>query len=154
MTNLLIPLDEAIVFPGVTATLPIDTGDEERVFLLPRQDGEFGRVGVVAEVVERAQLPNGGWAATVVGLHRGLAGAAQSGEGEELRVDVQEIHDGNPEDERSHELMREYRAVVEEVLESSGARTSASVLSCAPSRSPGRSRTRPRSVPISRASRS
>jgi hypothetical protein len=25
MTFLLIPLDEAIVFPGVTATLPIDT---------------------------------------------------------------------------------------------------------------------------------
>src|SRR3954466_5183262 len=121
MTFLLIPLDEAIVFPGVTATLPIDTADEDRVFLLPRQDGEFGRIGVVAEVVERAQLPNGGWAATVVGLHRGLAGAAQPGDGDELRVDVQEIHDGNPEDERSHELMREYRAVVEEILELRGA---------------------------------
>src|SRR3954465_7242398 len=121
MTFLLIPLDEAIVFPGVTATLPIATGDEDRVFLLPRQDGEFGRIGVVAEVVERAQLPNGGWAATVVGLHRGLAGAAQPGDGDELRVEVQEIHDGNPEDDRSHELMREYRAVVEEILELRGA---------------------------------
>src|SRR3954466_1840298 len=121
MTFLLIPLDEAIVFPGVTATLPIDTADEDRVFLLPRQDGEFGRIGVVAEVVERAQLPNGGWAATVVGLHRGLAGAAQPGDGDELRVEVQEIHDGNPEDDRSHELMREYRAVVEEILELRGA---------------------------------
>src|SRR3954463_16404202 len=121
MTFLLIPLDEAIVFPGVTATLPIDTADEDRVFLLPRQDGEFGRIGVVAEVVERAQLPNGGWAATVVGLHRGLAGAAQPGDGDELRVEVQEIHDGNPEDERAHDLMREYRAVVEEILELRGA---------------------------------
>src|SRR3954468_21454327 len=98
MTFLLIPLDEAIVFPGVTATLPIDTGDEERVFLLPRQDGEFGRIGVVAEGIERSQLPNGGWAATVVGLHRGLAGQAQPGDGDELRVDVQEIHDGDPND--------------------------------------------------------
>ena len=121
MTFLLIPLDEAIVFPGVTATLPIDTGDEERVFLLPRQDGEFGRIGVVAEVIEKGQLPNGGWAATVVGLHRGLAGAAQPGEDDQLRVDGQEIHDGNPEDERSHELSREYRAVVEEILELRGA---------------------------------
>ena len=59
MTFLLIPLDEAIVFPGVTVTLPIDTGEEDRVFLLPRQNGEFGRIGVVAEVIERAQLPNG-----------------------------------------------------------------------------------------------
>src|SRR6476469_7333693 len=121
MTFLLIPLDEAIVFPGVTATLPIDTGDENRVFLLPRQGGEFGRIGVVAEVIERAQLPNGGWAATVVGLHRGLAGAAEPADGEQLRVEVQEIHDGNPEDERSTELIREYRAVVDEILELRGA---------------------------------
>ena len=48
MAYLLIPLDEAIVFPTVTATLPIDVGDEDRVFLLPRSDGEFARVGVVA----------------------------------------------------------------------------------------------------------
>src|SRR3954470_18814123 len=121
MTFLLIPLDEAIVFPGVTATLPIDTADEDRVFLLPRQDGEFGRIGVVAEVVEKGQLPNGGWAATVVGLHRGLAGAAQPGDGDQLRVDVQEIHDGDPNDERGQELIREYRAVVEEILELRGA---------------------------------
>src|ERR687897_419097 len=121
MPLLLIPLDDAIVFPGVTATLPIDTGEEDRVFLLPRQDGEFGRIGVVAEVIERGQLPNGAWAATVVGLHRGLAGAAQPTGGEQLRVEVQEIHDGNPEDERSNELVREYRAVVEEILELRGA---------------------------------
>src|SRR3979490_1676043 len=121
MNSLLIPLDEAIVFPGVTATLPIDTGNEDHVFLLPRQDGDFGRIGVVAEVIDRAQLPNGGWAATVVGLHRGLAGAAQPTEGDQLRIEVQEIHDGNPEDERSTELLREYRAVVEEILELRGA---------------------------------
>src|SRR5258706_14202190 len=121
MTFLLIPLDEAIVFRGVRAPLPIDPGDEDRVFLLPRQDGDFGRIGVVAEVVERGQLPNGGWAATVVGLHRGLAGAAQPAEGDQLRIEVQEIHDGNPEDESSKELVREYRAVVEEILEVRGA---------------------------------
>ena len=34
---------------------------------------------------------------------------------------MQEIHDGNPEDERSDELVREYRAVVEEILELRGA---------------------------------
>src|SRR6266480_3657137 len=121
MSLLLIPLDEAIVFPAVTATLPIDTGDEDRVFLLPRQNGEFGRIGVVAEVIERGQLPNGAWVATVIGLHRGLAGAAQPTDGEQLRVEVQEIHDGNPEDERIDELVREYRAVVEEILELRGA---------------------------------
>src|SRR5215213_9429762 len=120
MSLLLIPLDEAIVFPGVTATLPADTGDENRVFLLPRHDGEFGRIGVVVEVIERGQLPNGAHVATVVGLHRGLAGAAEPA-GEQLRIEVQEIHDGNPADERTSELVQEYRAVVEEILELRGA---------------------------------
>ena len=120
MAYLLIPLDEAIVFPGVSATLPIDVGDEERVFLLPRSDGEFGRVGVVAEVIERGRSRGGRQVATVLGLHRGLAGAAQAGDGEALRVDVQEAHDGHPADEHTHELEREYRAVVEEILELRG----------------------------------
>src|SRR6476659_2328206 len=98
MTYRLIPLDEAIVFPTVTATLPIDVGDEERVFLIPRQGGEFGRVGVVAEVIETGRSRRGGPVATVVGLHRGLAGAAQAGDSDDvLRVEVQEIRDGHPD---------------------------------------------------------
>jgi ATP-dependent Lon protease len=122
MAYLLIPLDEAIVFPGVSATLPIDVGDEERVFLLPGRDGEFGRVGVVAEVIERGRSRSGTQVATVLGLHRGLAGAALAGDadGDVLRIDVQEAHDGHPDDEHTHELEREYRAVVEEILELRG----------------------------------
>jgi ATP-dependent Lon protease len=120
MAYRLIPMDEAVVFPAITATLPIDVGDDDRVFLLPRREGEFGRIGVVAEVIERGQLPNGVSVATVVGLHRGIAGAGEPS-GEELRIEVQEVHDGNPDDERAHELMREYHAVVEEILELRGA---------------------------------
>src|ERR1700709_1410269 len=99
MAYLLVPLDDTIVFPGVSATLPIDTGEEEQVFLLPRSDGEYGRVGVVAEGIERGRARGGAPAATVVGLHRGLAGVAvpgEDGEGEGLRIDVQEVHDGHP----------------------------------------------------------
>jgi ATP-dependent Lon protease len=122
MTYRLIPLDDAIVFPTVTATLSIDVGDEERVFLLPRREGEYGRVGVVAEVIEHGVSRRGAPIATVVGLHRGLAGAAQAGDGdpEHLRVEVQEIQDGHPDDEHTRELVREYRAVVEEILELRG----------------------------------
>ncbi|HSS32765.1 MAG TPA: endopeptidase La [Solirubrobacterales bacterium] len=122
MTYRLIPLDDAIVFPTVTATLPIEVGDEERVFLIPRRDGEFGRVGVVAEVVEHGHSRRGHPVATVVGLHRGLAGAAQADEtdSEVLRVEVQDVRDGHPDDEHTRELAREYRAVVEEILELRG----------------------------------
>ncbi len=122
MAYLLIPLDEAIVFPTVTATLPIDVGGEDRVFLLPRSDGEFARVGVVAEVIESGLSRRGNPVATVLGLHRGLAGAAVAGEDDpdSLRIDVQELHDGHPDDEPTRELAREYRAVVEEILELRG----------------------------------
>jgi len=121
MTYRLIPLDEAIVFPTVTATLPIDVGDDERVFLMPRRDGEFGRVGVLAEVIETGLSRRGRPVATVVGLHRGLiAGGAEAGDGETLRVEVQEIRDGHPNDEHTRELQTEYRAVVEEILEHRG----------------------------------
>jgi ATP-dependent Lon protease len=122
MTYRLIPLDDAIVFPTVTATLSIDVGNEERVFIVPRHEGEYGRVGVVAEVIETGLSRRGNPVATVVGLHRGLAGAAQAGDGDEehLRVEVQEINDGHPDDEHTVELAREYRAVVEEILELRG----------------------------------
>jgi ATP-dependent Lon protease len=122
MAYLLIPLDDAIVFPTVTATLPIDVGEEERVFLLPRHEGEFARTGVVAEVIERGSSRRGEPVATVLGLHRGLAGAAVADADDpgSLRIDVQEFHDGHPDDEHTEELMREYRAVVEEILELRG----------------------------------
>ena len=119
MDLLLVPLDDAIVFPSVTATLQIDVGEEEQVFLLPRREGEFARVGVIADVVERGSSPRGETVATVVGLRRGLAGIAHPDEldPEALRIEVQEIHDGHPEDEQTKELVREYRAIVEEILE-------------------------------------
>jgi ATP-dependent Lon protease len=121
MNYRLVPLDDAIVFPTVTATLPIDVGEDERVFLIPRHDGEYGRVGVVAEVVEHGSSRRGVPVATVVGLHRGIAGAAQAGDdGDTLHVEVQEIHDGHPDDEHTREVAREYRAVVEEILELRG----------------------------------
>src|SRR5205085_6560962 len=51
---------------------------------------------------------------------RGLAGAAQTGPDGELRVEVEPHPDGVPVDGRTRELEREYRAVVEEILELRG----------------------------------
>src|ERR671930_315227 len=58
-TLLLVPLDDAIVFPGMTATLALDVGNERRVLLVPRTDGEFASVGTVAEIVEQMRIPGG-----------------------------------------------------------------------------------------------
>ena len=50
MTSLLlIPLDDTVVFPTMDVTLPVDVGDEERVLLVPRHDGEYAKVGTIAD---------------------------------------------------------------------------------------------------------
>src|SRR5438045_804761 len=116
----LIPLDDTVVFPNMGITLTIDVGDDERVVLVPRHDDEFLEVGTVAEVSERIRLPGGGHAVAISGEHRALIGAAQTGPGGELRVEVDERRDEVPVDKRTRELEREYRAVVEEILELRG----------------------------------
>src|SRR3982074_2775221 len=95
-TLLLVPLEDAVVFPNMTLTLPGACGEEERVFLVPRHENEFGTVGTVAEVVERVRLPGGLRAVTINGLHRGVAGAAHTDPAGDLRVEVDERPDEEP----------------------------------------------------------
>src|SRR4030081_3878572 len=116
----LIPLDDTVVLPSMGITLTVDVGDDERVVLVPRHENEFLDVGTIAEVTERLRLPGGGHAVALSGEHRGLVGAAQTGSGGELRVEVQERPDEVPVDKRTRELEREYRATVEEILELRG----------------------------------
>src|SRR5256714_1906215 len=116
----LIPLDDTVVFPNMGITLTIDVGDDERVVLVPRHDNECLEVGTVAEVSERIRLPGGGHAVAISGEHRALIGAAQTGPGGELRVEVDERRDEVPVDGRTRKLEREYRATVEEILELRG----------------------------------
>src|SRR2546423_1473159 len=121
MSNLLlIPLEDLVVFPNMNVTLTVDVGDEERVLLVPKHEGEFAKVGTIAEVVDHVRLPGGARAVELMGLHRGIAGAAQTGLRGELRVDVEERLDEVPVDGRTRNLEREYRAVVEEILELRG----------------------------------
>jgi ATP-dependent Lon protease len=114
---LLIPLDDTVVFPNMTVTLPLDAGDEERVLLVPRHEGTYAKVGTLAEVVERGRLPGGAPIATLTGLHRGLLGAAETGPDGRLYVEVEERPDETPAPVKTRELETEYRAVVEEILE-------------------------------------
>src|SRR5262245_28650062 len=117
----LIALEETVVFPGMTVTLPIDVGDESRVLLVPRHGTEYANVGTVADVVERVRLPGRGFASVVTGLHRGIAGAARTDPEGRLRVEVKEVADETPAPSRYRELEREYRAVVSEILDLRGA---------------------------------
>jgi ATP-dependent Lon protease len=113
-------MEDAVVFPGMSLTLAVDAGDEERVLLVPRHEQEFAVVGTVAELSERVRLPGGGRAVTLQGLHRGVAGAAQTLPDGRLFVEVDERPDEIPVDGRTRNLEREYRAVVEELLDLRG----------------------------------
>jgi ATP-dependent Lon protease len=114
---LLIPLEDSVVFPNMSVTLTVEVGEAERVFLAPVRDGEYASVGTVAEVTGKLRLPGGGVAVTLAGLHRGIAGAAHTGADGLLRVAVDERPDEQPPRVQTAELEREYRAVVEEILD-------------------------------------
>jgi ATP-dependent Lon protease len=117
---LLIPVDDSVVFPNMTVTLAIDAGDAERVVLVPRKGDEFASVGTVANVVERVRLPGGGRAVALEGEYRARIGAASTDPTGALRVEVEPHPDAVPVDGRTRNLEREYRAVVEELLELRG----------------------------------
>ena len=114
---LLIPLDDTVVFPNMTVTLPLDVGDESRVLLVPRHAGDYASVGTVAEVTDVGRLPGGAGVATLEGLHRAVIGAAETGSDGRLYVEVEERPDDMPPPVKTRELETEYRAVVGEILE-------------------------------------
>src|ERR687889_713012 len=112
MTSLvLVPLDDTVVFPTMDVTLPVDVGDEDRVLLIPRHDGEFAKVGTIAEVTDRVRLPGGARAVQLSGVARGVAGAAHTDNaGREYRAVVEEILELRGADERVAQFLR---AIVE-----------------------------------------
>ena len=108
----IIPVDDAVIFPGMPVTMAAEVGKETRVLLVPRHDGTYAKVGVVAEVSERRRK-----SVSFLALHRGVA---QAGASDDLHVEVTEHPDVAPPANLTIELEREYRAVVEEILELRG----------------------------------
>src|SRR5205085_733446 len=107
---LLVPLEDVVVFPGMSVTLAVDTGDEGKVLLVPRHEQEFANVGTVAEVAEQVRLPGGARAVALQGLHRGIAGAAHTMPDGRLYVEVEERPDETAKtlDGRTRNQQREY----------------------------------------------
>jgi ATP-dependent Lon protease len=114
---LLIPLDDTVVFPNMTVTLPLDAAGESVVLLVPRHEGAYAKVGTIADVVESGRMPGGATVVTLSGRHRALLHAAETGAGGRLYVEVEERPDDAPAPAKTRELETEYRAVVEEILE-------------------------------------
>jgi ATP-dependent Lon protease len=109
-----------VVFPGMPVTLPVDVGSDARVLLVPRRDNTYANVGVVAEVSERVRLAGRGLAVAMTAVHRATPGRAAADEDGVLRVDFEARPDHTPATSVTRELEREYRAVVDEILELRG----------------------------------
>jgi ATP-dependent Lon protease len=128
----LLPLTSGVILPGMVFTMALET-EEARVaveaagsaggqlVLVPHIEGRYASIGVVAEIVERGELPGGPLAMVVRGLSRGAIGTGVPGTGQALWVQVDPISEG-PATETMTELAREYRAVLENILLSRGAR--------------------------------
>jgi ATP-dependent Lon protease len=131
-------LNSGVVLPGMAVTIAVESPEanaafdaaasaDGRLLLVPRlEDGTYARVGTVA-AVEVGDLPGGMRAAIVRGLHRAIVGTGVPGTGSATWVQVDPITPAEPTD-RARELAREYRAVIENVLEYRGARQIAEVL--------------------------
>jgi ATP-dependent Lon protease len=128
----LLPLTSGVILPGMVFTMALETEEARvaaeaagsaggRLVLVPHIDGRYASVGVVAEIVERGELPGGPPAMVVRGLERGAIGTGVPGTGQALWVQVEAINEG-PATENLAVLAREYRAVLENILLSRGAR--------------------------------
>jgi ATP-dependent Lon protease len=126
----LVALEDAIVLPGMAFTFELvspdanaavdEAGANGRVVLVPKVDGRFARIGVVAQLESApAMLPGGNRGVTLRALHRAELGRADASGGA-LRIDCVETPDPTETDEQMAERMRSYRAVIESILELRG----------------------------------
>jgi ATP-dependent Lon protease len=134
----LLPLTSGVLLPGMVFTMALESDDARaaveaaqsaggRLLLVPHIEGRYATVGVIAEVMEEGALPGGLQAAAIRGDQRATIGTAVPGTGDALWVEAEPIDEGEPT-ATANELAREYRAVLENILLSRGARQIAAQL--------------------------
>src|SRR5438105_3977128 len=126
-----LPMDDVVVLPHMSVTLAVEGDDQKAaieaarqgnrlVLLVPRIDGKFGAIGTAARLGESAELPTGAEAFMIRGEYRARLGSGQADIGGALWVKADPIDDPEPPTEKSVELAREYRALLENLVESRG----------------------------------
>jgi ATP-dependent Lon protease len=126
-----LPLDDAVVLPHMGVTIGLEDGAQRAaieaakagngmLLLVPRLEGTFARIGTVAKLEDSGHLPTGTEVSVVRGLYRATMGAGSEIDGA-LWVQVEAHKDPDEATERAQELAREYRALIENVLETRGA---------------------------------
>ena len=124
----LLPLTTGVVLPGMVVTLTIESDEAQaaveaadggELLLVPRVGDRYARIGTVAQVEDVGRLRNGTEALVIRGLHRAIVGLGVPGTGRATWVQVDPVADAPPT-ERAVQLAREYRAVIENIVEARG----------------------------------
>jgi len=127
----LLALTSGVVLPGMVFSMALESSEARaavdaarsaggHLLLVPHIEGRFANVGVIAEVMEEAELPGGLPAVAIRGDGRAVIGLGVPGTGDALWVEVEPLVE--PESSpAAGELAREYRAVLENILHRRGA---------------------------------
>src|SRR6476646_2635845 len=127
----LLPLTQGVVFPQMVVTIALETDEAQRagaaaeqagrrLVLVPKIDDVYAKVGTIAKIENAGELPNGTLALVIRGVGRARVGSGSVGNAGALQVQVEPLAEPDAT-ERAQELAKEYRAVVETILEHRGA---------------------------------
>jgi ATP-dependent Lon protease len=122
-----LPLTDSVLLPGMVVPVRLDQPEIQaavdaadssarRVLVVPRLDGRYAAVGVVAILEQIGRLPSGEKAAVVRGETRARIGSGVTGPGAALWVEASTVDDPAPTG-RVLELAREYKALVVSILQ-------------------------------------
>ncbi len=131
-----LPLPHGVVLPGQVVTISLESAEaqlaidgamvhERRVLLVPRPEGRFSSVGAVGRIENAGELPNGTKAIVVRATRRARLGSAvaspvpltgAAAEADVLWLEAIAVEESAPPSSR-RETMREYRALVETMVE-------------------------------------
>src|ERR671913_1776637 len=139
LTLPVLPLTNDVVLPHMVVTLALETDEaragadaparaDDTLLLVPRQaDGRYARVGTIARIENRGNLPGGMPALVIRATTRAEVGVGVIGQTAALWVHVTPISDGDITDE-VNELATELRAALRALFESLGGRRLTEVL--------------------------
>ncbi len=128
----LLSLNNGVVLPGMVVTIPLDREEaraavqaaragDSLLLLVPRVEGRYATLGTVARVEDSRKLANGIEITVLQGQYRASVGSGAGGTGPALRVMAQPVAELNPLTEQAHVQAREYKALIENLLELRGA---------------------------------
>ena len=127
----LLPLTSGVVLPGMVVTLTIESDEARRaiaasessdgeLLLVPRIGSSYAKIGTVAKVEDVGRLRSGLEALVIRGMVRAVVGTGVAGTGQTTWVQFEPRPDPEISSERARELSREYKAVLENIVEARG----------------------------------